>query len=77
MATAQITGTLGKPLSLLPGPMLRADARCGAYEMIKGLLDQGNPRIIAASIEQSFQSEQPDFRREFRLLGSKVPRSAH
>ena len=77
MAAAQITGAVGEPLSLLPGPILRADPRCGAHEMTEGLLDQRNCRIIAAAVEQAFQSEQPNFRREFRLLDSKSPRGAY
>src|SRR5271165_3870680 len=45
--------------------------------MTEGLLDQCNFRIIAAAVEQAFQSEQPYFRRELRVLGSKIPRGAH
>jgi hypothetical protein len=40
VAAAQITGALGEPLSLLPGPVLRADPRCSIHEMTESLLNQ-------------------------------------
>jgi len=51
--------------------------------MVKSLLDRRNCWIIAAAVEQTLQSDQPDFSPNLgcltasRLLDSKIPRGAH
>ena len=77
MPAVRRRGAVNEPLRLLPGPVPRPDPRCSAHQMTEGLLDQRDFWIIAAAVEQAFQSEQPDFRRELRLLGGEVPRGAH
>jgi hypothetical protein len=74
---ARRAGGVDEALNLLFGPIPRADPRCGSQEMVKSLLDQRNCWIIAAAVEQTLQSDQPDFSRGARLLDSKIPRGAH
>src|SRR5438105_1800260 len=75
--SARMAGAVDEPLHLLPGPIDRANARCGAHKMTESILDQRDFRVRAPAVEQAPQSDQPDLRREFRLLGSKIPRGAH
>jgi len=74
---ARRTGGVDEALSLLFGAIPGADPRCGIQEMVKSLLDQRNSRIIAAAVEQTLQTDQPNFSGESRLIDSKIPRSAH
>ena len=75
--SARIAGTVDERPHLLLGPIACADARCRVREMTEGFLDQRDFRIIATTVEQAPQSDHPDLRREFRLLGSKIPCGAH
>jgi len=72
-----MAGAVDERLHLLLGPIERADARCRAQEMTEGILDQRDFRVIAPAVEHAPQRDQPDLRREFRLLGRKIPRGAH
>ena len=77
MFSARIAGTVNERPNLLLGPIARADTRCRVREMGEGFLDQRDLKIIATTVEHAPQSDHPNLRREFRLLGSKIPCGAH
>src|ERR1019366_7612446 len=74
---ARMAGDVDQRLHLLHSPIARADARCRVPKMTEGLLDQRDFWVIATAVEQPPQSDHPELRREFRLLGRKISRGAH
>jgi len=69
--SARIAGTVNARPKLLVGPCVYA--RCRIREMGEGFLDQRDLKIMATTVEHAPQSDHPSLRREFRLLGSKIP----